>query len=264
MTQEYAGITGASIGLGLTYAKELSSRSINTILVGLEDEGLAETCEQLKTEFSIDSVFFETDLTVLENIESVAKQINDKYSVFMLINNAGLGGTKRFTDANIGYLDSIIQLNVRATAMVTHQLLPNLLKREKAFVLNVSSIAAFSPIGFKTVYPASKAFIDHFTRGLSRELSKTNVTVSLVSPGPMLTSQEKIDRLAKQGWLGQLVALTPQKVAQVSVHQLLKGDTAIVLNAFNLLNLLLMRFVSRRYITWRVRQELETGSTEEK
>ena len=264
MTQEYAVITGASMGLGLAYAKELSSRKVNTILVGLKNEGLAETCEKLKSEYATDSVFFETDLTVLENIVALGKEINEKYAVFMLINNAGLGGTKRFTDAKVGYLDSIIQLNVRATAMVTHQILPNLLKRDKAFILNVSSIAAFSPIGYKTVYPASKAFIDHFTRGLSREMSKTNVSVSLVSPGPMLTSQDKIDRLAKQGFLGKLVALTPQKVAEVSVNQLLKGDKAIVLNTFNLLNLLLMRFVSRRYITWRVRQELETGATEGK
>ncbi len=259
MPEEYAVITGGSMGLGLEFARELSSRKINTILVGLQNEGLKETCQSLKEEFGTDSVFFETDLTVKDNIVSLAKEINSSYAVFILINNAGIGGTKRFTDADVDYLDTIIQLNVRATSMVSHQLLPNLLKQPKAYILNVSSIAAFSPIGYKTVYPASKAFIDHFTRGLSRELSKTNVTVSLVSPGPMLTSPDKIERLSKQGFLGKLVALTPQKVAQVSVQKLLNGDKAIVLNTFNLLNLLLMRFVSRRYITWRVRQELETG-----
>lgn len=258
MTNAYAVITGASMGLGLEFAKELSSRKINTILVGLENEGLKKTSENLKGEFGTDSVFFETDLTIKENIVSLAKEINSSYSVFMLINNAGIGGTKRFTEAHVDYIDTIIQLNVKATAMMTHQLLPNILKQENGFVLNVSSIAAFSPIGYKTVYPASKAFIDHFTRGLSRELSKTNVTVSLISPGPMVTSVEKMERLKKQGFLGKLVALTPQKVAHVSIEKLLRGEKAIVLNFFNLLNLLLMRFVSRRYITWRVRQELET------
>lgn len=245
------------MGLGLAFATELSSRNINTILVGLENEGLEETCKNLISTFGTDSIFFETDLTVKENIVSLVENISSSYSVSILINNAGIGGTKRFADADVDYLDTIIQLNVKATSMVTHQFLPNLLKQKKAFVLNVSSIAAFSPIGFKTVYPASKAFIDHFTRGLSRELSQTNVTVSLVSPGPMLTSPDKIERLSKQGFLGQLVALTPQKVAQVSIQKLLNGDKAIVLNTFNLLNLILMRFVSRRYITWRVRQELE-------
>jgi hypothetical protein len=260
MSEQYAVITGASMGLGLAFAKELSSRKINTILIGLENEELQESCNQLKERYGINSVFFETDLTVKDNIVSLAKEINSSYSVFMLINNAGIGGTKRFTDAKVDYIDTIIQLNVKATAMMTHQLLPNLIRQEKGFVLNISSIAAFSPIGYKTVYPASKAFIDHFTRGLSRELSNTNVTISLVSPGPMLTSPDKIERLSKQGFLGKLVALTPKKVAQVSIHQLLKGEKAIVLNVFNRLNLLLMRFMSRRYITYRVKQELEDSA----
>jgi hypothetical protein len=260
MSEQYAVITGASMGLGLAFAKELSSRKINTILIGLENEKLQESCNQLKERYGINSVFFETDLTVKDNIVSLAKEINSSYSVFMLINNAGIGGTKRFTDAKVDYIDTIIQLNVKATAMMTHQLLPNIIRQEKGFVLNISSIAAFSPIGYKTVYPASKAFIDHFTRGLSRELSNTNVTISLVSPGPMLTSADKIERLSKQGFLGKLVALTPKKVAQVSIHQLLKGEKAIVLNVFNRLNLLLMRFMSRRYITYRVKQELEDSA----
>jgi hypothetical protein len=260
MSKEYAVITGASMGLGLEFAKELSSRKINTILVGLKNEGLQETCENLSNTFGTESKYFETDLTVKENIVALTEKINSNYSIFMLINNAGIGGTKRFTDAKVDYIDTIIQLNVKATAMMTHQLLPNLIRQEKGFVLNISSIAAFSPIGYKTVYPASKAFIDHFTRGLSRELSNTNVTISLVSPGPMLTSPDKIERLSKQGFLGKLVALTPKKVAQVSIHQLLKGEKAIVLNVFNRLNLLLMRFMSRRYITYRVKQELEDSA----
>ena len=258
MPNEFALITGASMGLGLAFAKELAKRGVNTILVGLSNEGLEKTCTEIAKEFGTESVFYETDLTKKENILALAKWVNGNYAVSILINNAGIGGTKRFVDAHVDYIDTIIQLNVKATSMVTHQLLPNLLKQPKAFILNVSSIAAFSPIGYKTVYPASKAFIDHFTRGLGRELSDTTVSVSLVSPGPMLTSLEKIERLKAQGFLGKLAALTPEKVAETSIRQLLKGDRAIVLNMLNRLNLLLMRFLSRRYITWRVRRELDT------
>ena len=81
----------------------------------------------------------------------------------MLINNAGIGGSKKFSDASGSYIEKIIQLNVLATSLLTHQLLPNLQKSSKAYVLNVSSLAAFSPIGYKTVYPASKAFIHSFS-----------------------------------------------------------------------------------------------------
>lgn len=87
-----------------------------------------------------------------------------------------------------------------ATSLLTHQLLPNLQKSSKAYVLNVSSLAAFSPIGYKTVYPASKAFIHSFSRGLYQELKDTNVFVSVVNPGPMKTNAEVSRRIEEQGF----------------------------------------------------------------
>ena len=74
--------------------------------------------------------------------------------------------------ADVNYINTIIQLNVMATTVMTRQLFSNLKMQEKAYVLNVSSMAAFSPIAFKTVYPASKAFVHSFTRGLYEEYKK--------------------------------------------------------------------------------------------
>ncbi len=258
---QFALITGASLGLGRAFAVELSKRGINTILVGLGNEGLEKTCHGLMQQFGTESVYYETDLTEKHNILALAEWVNASFEVNILINNVGAGGTKHFVDANVDYVDRIIQLNVKATSLVTHQLLPNLLRQSDSYILNVSSIAAFSPMGYKTVYPASKAFIDHFTRGLNRELSKTSVSVSLVSPGPMMTNSDNAARLKRQGFLAKLVLLTPQKVAAVSVRKLLNGEKAIVLNLANGINLFLMRFFPRRYITWRVRRELKVQPT---
>jgi len=99
-------------------------------------------------------------------------EINADYPLFMLIDNAGIGGTESFADCGPDYLDRIIQLNVRATTLLTHQLLPNLRQASQAYILNVSSMAAFSPVGYKTIYPASKRYIHDFTRGLYEELRR--------------------------------------------------------------------------------------------
>ncbi|WP_449401654.1 SDR family NAD(P)-dependent oxidoreductase [Chryseobacterium wanjuense] len=61
-------------------------------------------------------------------------------------------------------------------------------------------MAAFSPIGFKTVYPASKTFIHSFSRGLNEELRDTNVFVSVVNPGAMKTNPDVVSRIEKQGF----------------------------------------------------------------
>jgi len=245
------------MGLGLAFAKELSKRKINTILIGLPNEDLENTCADIAKEFGTESDFYETDLTKKENIISLAKWVNANYSINILINNAGIGGTKRFVDADVDYVNTIIQLNVKATALVTHQLLPNLLKQPEAFILNVSSIAAYSPMGFKTVYPASKAFVRHFTRGLHHELADTNVFVSVVNPGPINTSKEKMDRMNKQSFFAKMALLTPESVAQKCIDQLLKRNSSIVLNKVNGLNLLLMKILPKKWITGFVRKELE-------
>jgi uncharacterized protein len=158
--------------------------------------------------------------------------LNEHFHVSVLINNAGIGGTKRFEEAHLDYIDAIIQVNVKATALLTRLLLPNLKRQTEAFILNVSSIAAFSPVGYKTVYPASKAFVHSFSRGLNAELKDSNVFVSVMNPGAMATNEEITSRIERQGIIGRLTLLKPDKVARYAIDQLFKRDTVIMLNPF--------------------------------
>ncbi|HRC32393.1 MAG TPA: SDR family NAD(P)-dependent oxidoreductase [Bacteroidia bacterium] len=242
MEKEYALITGASKGLGKSFALELSKLNINLILVGLPNEGLREIISEINTS-DIDVQIHETDLTLEHNVIEMTKWANANFKIFMLINNAGIGGSKEFIDADISYLSKIIQLNVLALTLITRALLPNLLLRPKSYILNVSSMAAFSPIGYKTVYPASKAFVHHFTRGLNQELKDTNVFVSVVNPGPMKTNEEVIKRITNHGALAKIGLLSPDKVAAISIRQLLKRDDMIMLNFGNGLSWLLMKII---------------------
>jgi short-subunit dehydrogenase len=104
-------------------------------------------------------------------------------------------------------------------------------------------MAAFSPMGFKTVYPASKAFIHHFSRGLYQELKSTNTFVSVVNPGPMKTNTDTSARIDKQGFLAQMGLLSPERVAQISIRQLFKKDAMIMLNWVNGVHWLLMKLI---------------------
>src|SRR3546814_11969591 len=86
------------------------------------------------------SDLYETELTQKANIVALANWVNERFPLSVLINNAGCGGTQRFQDVDVDYLDRIIQLNVKATALLTHQLMPNLMKSDQAYVLNVGSV----------------------------------------------------------------------------------------------------------------------------
>ena len=240
--KKFAVVTGASTGLGKCFALELAARGINTILVSLPGEGLMNVAFRSHY-LGVESYIRETDITKKENVIELCDWINENHEVFMLINNAGCGGTSGFAESPPEYLDRIIQLNITATTMMTRLLLPNMLRQQKAYVLNVSSMASFSPVGYKTVYPASKRFIQHFSRGLYQELKKTGVFVSVVHPGPMKTNPDVTDRIERQGVFGKLGLLTPEYIARKSITQLFKRDTLILLGFINKLNWLLMGIV---------------------
>ena len=172
-TERFAVVTGAGSGLGRCFALELAGRGLNTILVDLNRSSAVKVAEEARR-LGTESISIEADLTDRESVGRVCDIICGNYRIFALVNNAGAGGSARFTECPDGYIERIISLNVTAVALLTHRLLPSLMKTDRAFILNVSSMAAFTPIGYKTVYPASKRFIYDFTRGLREELRNTD------------------------------------------------------------------------------------------
>jgi uncharacterized protein len=228
--ESFAVITGASQGLGKAFAESLAKKKINIILVSLPNQNLKELSQEIAEHYNIKTYYYETDLSVNENVFKLTDWLNKSFNIYILINNAGVGGTRKFLDATSSYINNILQVNITATSLITHQLLPNLLKQPQSYILNVSSMAAFSPIGFKTVYPASKTFIHSFSRGLNEELKDTNVFVSVVNPGAMKTNADVVERIEKQGFLGKLTLLDPNKVAEYCINQLFKRDSVIMVN----------------------------------
>lgn len=228
-SERYALVTGASRGLGKAIAIELARRGYPTILVSRSDK-VHETCEEIASRYHTPSVGFSADLTDPAAIANLADQVNATYQVFMLVNNAGTGGSRRFVEASTQYLENILDLNTKATALLTHALLPNLLRQPHAYVLNIGSMAAHTPTGFKTVYPASKAFIQHFSLGLREELKDTSVSVSVCSPGAMATNEEVTARIERQGFFGRFTLKSVESIAQKCVRQTLRGKRHIVIN----------------------------------
>lgn len=228
-SDRYALVTGASRGLGKAIAIELAKQGYPTILVSRTDK-VYKVCKEITSQYHIPSVGFITDLTDPHGIANLAEQVNATYQVFMLVNNAGTGGSRRFVEASTQYLENILDLNMKGTALLTHALLPNLLRQPQAYVLNIGSMAAHTPTGFKTVYPASKAFVHHFSLGLREELKDTPVSVSVCSPGAMATNDEVTARIERQGFFGRFTLKPVESIARKCVRQTLRGKRHIVIN----------------------------------
>ncbi|WP_234735240.1 SDR family NAD(P)-dependent oxidoreductase [Tellurirhabdus bombi] len=250
--KKYVLITGASAGLGKAMALELARQGENLILVALPNEGLDELTRHIKLVYNVSVFSYETDLRFRPNIEALVEWVsNQNLTIYYLINNAGIGGSKPFEQAETEQLERIIQLNVIGTALLTRLLLPFLVKNQQSYVLNVSSMAAFSPLPYKTVYPASKAFIYSFSLGLRAELSHRGVQVSVLHPGPMPTSTENLDRLRKHGWLGQISTVPTETIAQIALQQVARGKRVIIPGWANK-----VAYWATRWIPWSIREPL--------
>ncbi len=234
MKTPYAVVTGASRGLGKELVASLAQRGISSIMVGTSST-VETTCAEINQQYQTHSVAFIANLCQKEEVLALAEKINQGYEVFMLVNNAGMGGSKAFTEADCDYLDRIIQLNVRATSLLMHELMPNLLRQPRSYVLNIGSMAAFTATGYKTVYPASKAFLKHFSYGMREEFKGTPVSISYASPGAMATNPEVTARIEKQGFLGKFTLKTTRNIAEKCIRQTFRGKKHIIINPLSYL-----------------------------
>lgn len=238
----YSLITGASSGLGLAFAHEIASRNGNLALIALPGEGLADTARSLSEQYNITVQFLEIDLCQAEAPEQVAEWITaQSLQVHTLINNAGIGGSSPFENMKSAQIDLMIQLNVRATTLLTRALLPLLKEQEQAYILNVASLAAFSPMPFKAIYAASKGFISAFSQALRFELSDTPVSVSVLHPGPIMTNQAVRDRIACHGKVSQMSVVSPENVALAGVLGMYARKKRIIPGFLNQVNGFFMR-----------------------
>jgi short-subunit dehydrogenase len=237
---KYILITGASSGLGKEFAFQCARTGRNIILIALPGGQARSLADSLRLAFAIDVQVFEFDLTDSVELKYHINYIIKHFDIDFLINNAGVGGTSAITNTSLERIDQIIQLNVKSMALVTRLLIPHLLEHEHSFIMNISSMAAFTPIAYKTVYPATKAFISSFSLGLREELSGTGVSVSVVYPGPIMTNSNVTRRVISQGRKGKMGLLSTSEIARIALKQTLRRHSTIIPGFMNKLNHLLM------------------------
>lgn len=172
-------LTGANGGIGSEIAKQLSAEGATLVLVGLNETGLQQLNERLGGQHHI----VQADISNIEGrqlIVTFCQQL--KEGVDIVINNAGVGQFSLFEDMDEDQISAIININLSSTILLTQSLLPLLLMRPRAQIINIGSI--LGSIGFpgSTIYCASKFGIRGFTEALRRELMDTKIAVRYFAP----------------------------------------------------------------------------------
>ncbi len=263
MSTLYAMVTGASEGLGKSFALELAAKKIPLVLASLPGTGLPQLSSFLQRNFAIRVIYFEMDLTDTDQCATLFATLEEQnVQINILINNAGIGNWSWFEEKSACFYKKQIELNVIAPVLLTKMFLEQTTKDASSYILNVGSLGGTFVIPKKGVYGATKSFISYFTRCLQLELSRTNVQVSLLSPGGINTKPELLVLNQSLKGISKATILEPEEVAKAAIKGLLKGEKEIVPGTLNklllVLNSLLPSFIKELIIKNKLKAILNT------
>lgn len=243
-------ITGASGGIGKAFAEELAAQNTNIVLVARSEEKLNQLAKYLQEQHKIQVEVVVADLTEPGATDSVFNAVTAKgLTIDTLINNAGFGDYGDFAKCDRERQVKMVQLNVLALVDLTHRFLPGMRERGCGNIINVSSLSAFQPIPYISVYSASKAFILNFSQALWAENRFSGVRVLVVCPGPVETNffiEAKFPPAlaAKTNKIS-----TSEEVVHASLKALERGDSMVVVGGFTTHFISqLSRFVPRKML----------------
>jgi len=176
-------VTGASAGIGKSFAKQLANQGFNLILVARRKELLDKLAESLQREYGIMVEVLAADLSKPNDVAKVEKKISETQTLDVLVNNAGFGGSGKFSEAPIEKEMEMKAVHVDAPIHFCRAAVKLMVKRGRGTIINLSSLASFFPIPGAVMYSATKAFLKEFSASLAMELFGTGVKVQALCPG---------------------------------------------------------------------------------
>lgn len=183
-------ITGASSGIGKDFAKILSSKYDELILVARDKKKLEDLKKNLENSSESKITIINMDLSDSNNCR---KLFEENKNIDLLINDAGFGDCGYFEKTDLDKDISMINTNVTALHILTKLYLKEMIKNNNGHILNVASIAAFVPGPLMATYYATKSYVLKLSESIKEELKhkNTNVKISVLCPGPVKTNFEK-------------------------------------------------------------------------
>ena len=169
-------VTGCSSGIGFYLAENLNKSGYQVI-------GLARNEPKEKYNF----IFEKCDVRNLNSVKSFFSKVKKDTDVYGLLNVAGVATMNLLVTTPEETISNIISTNLTGTIYCTKEMIPCFVKSKTGRIINFSSFAVKIGLQGESVYVASKAGVEGFTRSIARELAPFNVTVNCISPGPIKT-----------------------------------------------------------------------------
>ncbi|MHA1798001.1 MAG: SDR family NAD(P)-dependent oxidoreductase [Candidatus Helarchaeota archaeon] len=176
-------ITGASAGIGTEFARQLAALGFNLVLVARRKNRLEELATELQQKESIKVRVLTADLSIIEDIERVATEIKKMDNLDVLINNAGFGTRGFFHEVDFKSQLDMMTVHNTTPVYLCRAAIPNMIKRGRGVIINLSSLATFMSFPQSVMYNATKSFLNGFSECLALDLDEMGIRVQALCPG---------------------------------------------------------------------------------
>ena len=231
MSRPIALVTGASAGIGQSFATELARSGHDLVLVARRRKRLEALAARLRAEHGASSEVLVADLATTEGVDAVAARAGAG-PLDLVVNNAGFGGYRPFIELDPKVADGLLQIHIRAAVQVTRAALPGMVARDSGGIINVASLLALSGavptatfMPSRAVYAAAKAFLLTFTQILAGELTATKVRVQVCLPGLVNTEFHDVQGLDTSKMPPRMA---PDDIVRASLSSLVRNEVVCV------------------------------------
>jgi short-subunit dehydrogenase len=180
-------ITGASTGIGATYAERFAKRGHDLVLVARDKGRLDALAARLREKHNVAIDVLQADLTQISDLTTVEARLRDDASIGILVNNAGAAQSGSFIEQSTDSVAQLVTLNTTALVRLASAIAPRLAQAGDGAIINIGSVVGLAPEFGMTVYGATKAFVLFLSQGMSLELSPKGVYVQAVLPAATRT-----------------------------------------------------------------------------
>ncbi len=224
-------ITGASAGIGRAFAEELAARGYDLIIVARRADRLVAVAQRLHAESGVAVEPLVADLAEPAQLATVEERTAGEDRLTLLVNNAGFGVYAPFVETDPDQAEAILRVSVTAPTRLARAALPGMLARGRGGIMNLSTSYTYtmwapgdSPMPKRTMYVASKAYINAFTELLAHELEGTPVRVMALA-APLVPDTEFHEVAGRRGRpLDPSYEHTARNVAKVALAALEMGE----------------------------------------
>jgi len=183
--EQTAIVTGASSGLGVTFAETLAERGVNMVIAARRYEKLIKVAEDISSKYGVKVVPVQVDVSQEEQVINMMKTAIEKFgSIEILVNNAGAASLSPSVDMSLEEWKKVIDVNLTGVFLCARTAAREMIKKKYGKIVNIASIyGAVGDIFPTAPYYASKGAVINLTRALAIEWAVYKINVNAIAPG---------------------------------------------------------------------------------